>query len=241
MNEILSLNWQIFESINLSATSKSLLGQLMIFGANDAIFLAPLLLLILWFSLSPLIAGAGASKSSASSLSAQLRGQGQRFAILGCLAIGLGILFSYAIGQVIYEPRPFVSHPGIVHLLISHPADTAFPSDHETVIAAVATVLVLYLVAVALPLRRMAAAKHPAGSAALRRAVAVAVTLAVLGLLAVAYIGVSRVYVGVHYPGDIVGGAASGVLAGSLASAVRPLAEPVLGPLICLAQRFRLA
>ena len=245
MNQILSLNWQIFEGINQSATAQSLLGQLMIIGANDVVFLAPLLLLVLWLSLSPLVMGAGARNAPAGSFAAQLRAQGQRFALLGCLAVVLGIILSQVIGQLLYEPRPFVSHPGVVHQLVPHPADTAFPSDHETVMAAVATVLVLYLLTVVLPLRRMAAARPPALDAALGAvlgpAVAIATTLAVLGLLAVVYIGVSRVYVGVHYPGDIAGGAATGAIAGGVASAARPIAEPVLSPLIRVAQRFRLA
>lgn len=240
MNEILSVNWQLFEAVNQPATSHSLLGELMIFGANDVIYLAPLLLLVLWFSLSLWAPGTRSGKEPESPFAAQMRAQGQRFALLGCLAVVLGIILAYGIGYLLFEPRPFISHPGIVHQLIPHAADTAFPSDHETVMAAVATVLVLYLVTVVLPLRRMAGGNSPE-NAALGRAVAVATTLAILGLLAVAYIGVSRVYVGVHYPSDILGGAAAGAIAGGVASAMRPLAEPALNPLIRLAQRFRLA
>lgn len=241
MNQILSLNWQIFEDINHAATSQSLLGQLMIFGANDVVFLAPLLLLILWLSLSSRVMGASASVAADSSFAMQVRSQGQRFALLGCLAVVLGLILTNLIGKLLYEPRPFASHPGIVHQLIPHGADTAFPSDHETVIAAVAAILVLYLLAVVVPLRREAAAMTPSGGAALGPAVAIATTLAILGLFAVAYIGVARVYVGVHYPSDIVGGAASGAIAGGVAVAVRPIAEPVMGPLIRFAQRVRLA
>lgn len=241
MNQILSVNWQIFEAINQAATSHSLLGHLMIFGANDVILLAPLFLLILWFSLSPWAPGARAGNGPGGSFATQLRAMGQRFAILGCVAVVLGIALVYVTGHLLYEPRPFVSHPGITHELISHAADSGFPSDHETIISAVATVLVLYLLTVVLPLRRIAAEKSPAAAAALGRAVAVATTLAVLALLAVAYIGVSRVYVGVHYPGDILGGAAYGAISGGVVSAARSIAEPALSPLIRLAQRFRLA
>ncbi|HLZ21879.1 MAG TPA: phosphatase PAP2 family protein [Ktedonobacterales bacterium] len=240
MNEILTVNWNLFEAINQPASSHSLLGQLMIFGANDVIFLAPLLLLMLWLSLLSRAQGVPTGKGTGGSFVAQARAQGQRFALLGCLAVVLGILLTLTIGNLLFEPRPFVSHPGIVHQLVPHPADAAFPSDHETVIAAVATILVLYLMTVILPLRRMASANSPE-FAVLSRLAAVVTILAVLGLLAVAYIGVSRVYVGVHYPGDILGGAASGAIAGGAAAAVRPIAEPALGPLIRLARRVRLA
>ncbi len=65
--------------------------------------------------------------------------------------------------------------------------------------------------------------------------------LAVLGLLAAVAIGVARVYAGVHYPGDILAGAACGGIGGLGAVALRPVAEPVLAPLIRLAERVRLA
>lgn len=241
MNELLNLNWQVFESINQPASSQSLLGRLMIFGANDIIFLAPLLLLVLWLSLAPWASGARASATPGGSSFAQLRAQGQRFAILGCLAVILAVIFNLIVSHLVFEPRPFVAHPSLVHQLVPHAAGASFPSDHEAVISAVATILVLYLLAVALPLRRFANANSAGGSVVLGRAVAVAAFLAVLSLLAVAYIGVSRVYVGVHYPGDILGGAATGAIAGGIAVAVRPVAEPALGPLVRLAQRFRLA
>lgn len=241
MDQLLNLNWQVFEAINQPASSQSVLGRLMIFGANDIIFLAPLLLLVLWLSLAPWTPGARVSATPDGSSFAQLRAQGQRFAILGCLAVILAVIFNLIVSHLIFEPRPFVAHPGVVHQLVPHAAGASFPSDHEAVISAVATVLVLYFLAVALPWRRLANAKSASDSAALSRAVAVAAALAVLSLLAVAYIGVSRVYVGVHYPGDILGGAATGAIAGGVAAAVRPVAEPALGPLVRLAQRFRLA
>lgn len=241
MNEMLALNWQIFEAINQPADPHSVLGQLMIFGANDAIFLAPLLLLILWLSLASWAPGAHPGPTTNGSFFAQVRAQGQRFAILGCLAAIIALGLNIVIGTLLFEPRPFVSHPSVVHTLISQTADAAFPSDHEAIISAVATTLTLYLLVVVLPQRRLARLKPANPGPAPARAVVVATTLAVLALLAVAYIGVSRVYVGVHYPGDILGGAASGAIAGGIASAIRPVAEPVLGPLIRLAQRLRLA
>jgi len=41
------------------------------------------------------------------------------------LAYGINLL----IEQFLFEPRPFIGHK--VHLLISHPADASFPSDHS--------------------------------------------------------------------------------------------------------------
>lgn len=70
------------------------------------------------------------------------------------------------------------------HLLIAHGADASFPSDHVAALSAITAALLLR-----------------------RRRIGWAV-LAVTVLVAVA-----RVMVGVHYPTDVLGGAAVGVLA----------------------------
>jgi undecaprenyl-diphosphatase len=69
------------------------------------------------------------------------------------------------------------------HLLVAHAADASFPSDHVTALAAVAFALLFR--------------RRPIGWA----------VLAVTVLVAVA-----RVMVGVHYPTDVLGGAADGLL-----------------------------
>ncbi len=115
------------------------------------------------------------------------RGRSLRVALAGVAATAVALAFVFALGQLWYEPRPFASDPDTVRL-ISHAANNSFPSDHAAVAAAAATI----------------------GALAWRRA---AVPLAVFVIL----IGIGRVFVGVHYPGDVVAGAAVGAGAGLVA------------------------
>lgn len=80
-----------------------------------------------------------------------------------------------------------MAHAGQVHLLLPHAADSSFPSDHAAAAFAIAVVLV---------------AVH-------RR-------LGSLLLLTAALIGFARVYVGDHYPGDVLVGAGVGVAAAAV-------------------------
>jgi len=113
-------------------------------------------------------------------LLARLRTDGFRRAVQDALWPGGALVLSYALGLVAAaahpEARPFTSHPA-VHPLIAHHPGQAFPSDHSTAAFAIALVVLVFLS------RRWGVA-----------------------LLAVAVlIGFSRVYVGVHYPGDVLG------------------------------------
>lgn len=243
MSEILKVNWNLFEAINGEAGHQPALDSAMRFGASDVIFIVPLLLLALWFGLAFWAAPASALASATAAPANWLRAAGERMALLACLAVVLALGINILIGHLLYEPRPFVSDPGAVHQLVPHAADASFPSDHEAVIGSVATVLIIYaLLTLARTLRSaVSAAANPAAARALRRERALALVLALVGILAVLYIGFARVYVGVHYPGDIAGGAVCGAIGGCIAAALRPVAEPALGPVVRAAQRLRLA
>jgi undecaprenyl-diphosphatase len=105
-------------------------------------------------------------------------------ALTALMAAGVALLANQAISLLWDRPRPFVAHPGSVHMLISHGADGGFPSDHVAAAFAIALALVVV---------------H-------RR-------LGIVLLVGAALLAYSRVYVGVHYPGDVVAGSAIGVLA----------------------------
>jgi undecaprenyl-diphosphatase len=106
---------------------------------------------------------------------------------LGAFAAGVSLLLAlllvYLIARVYDRPRPFVHHPH--HLLIAHGRDASFPSDHTSVAFAIAFALLFF------------------GRRALGWSTFVVAAL----------IGLARVMVGVHYPSDVLGGAAVGFLA----------------------------
>jgi undecaprenyl-diphosphatase len=98
----------------------------------------------------------------------------------GLLALGT----ANAIASLWDRPRPYESHPGDAHLLLSPSPDPSFPSDHATAAYAIAFAILL---------------RH-------RRAGVLALVLATL-------VSASRVALGTHYPSDVLGGAALGALA----------------------------
>lgn len=220
VQDVLSFNWDLFKAINGHAGHQTLLDPTMIFSASYLIFLLPLLLLLFWFALarwSPLVG------RDARSDAARLEGHVTLLlAVLGAvIALGINIL----LGHLLFEPRPFVSHPTVVHKLIAYPADASFPSDHSAVSFAIATVLIV--AAFGLVRRRVASG--------------VALFLAFVALLAALAIAFARVYVGVHYPGDVVGGALCGIIGGVIALALRPLLAPLLTPIVRLLGQVGLA
>ena len=87
----------------------------------------------------------------------------------------LCLIGSFILGSLFYENRPFVDHPDAI-LILSHAADASFPSDHAVGTMAIACGILFYDWSLG--------------------------TKMVYGSILV---GVSRVFVGNHYPGDILG------------------------------------
>jgi membrane-associated phospholipid phosphatase len=114
------------------------------------------------------------------------RHHGDLTAVAGSVGAALAALVALGVGQIIGgavdRARPYETMAN-VHLLVDKTTDFSFPSDHATVAGAVA-VGVLF---------------------ANRRWGLVASVLAVL-------MAFTRVYVGAHYPGDVVAGLALGGL-----------------------------
>lgn len=110
-------------------------------------------------------------------------GRNRQTAISLVIALGMAIVMSYAIGLIAFRPRPFMV--GLGSALVEHRESSSFPSNHALAFAVCAAVLFL--------IRRNRAAWVTTG----------------LGIL----VAWSRIYVGVHYPLDMVGSVAVAVLA----------------------------
>jgi undecaprenyl-diphosphatase len=121
----------------------------------------------------------------------------RRAALAAVLSAGLGLAVGKVISELVDRARPFVADPHGVHLFSGHAADPGFPSDHATA---------AFAIAVAILLR-----KRGWGIAA---------------LVAATVLSVGRVALGVHYPSDVLAGAALGSAA-ALALWVPPLRERI--------------
>lgn len=109
----------------------------------------------------------------------------------------LGILINVLISKIYFEPRPFVTHDDL-NVLVDHARDASFPSDHTTGAIALAF-------AIALRNKR------------------IGIVMMVFALIT----GFSRMYVGNHYPGDVVVGIVIGLLVAYTVNKLAFLVEPL--------------
>jgi undecaprenyl-diphosphatase len=135
------------------------------------------------------------------------RRRGNRHAVAASVWAAIAALVALEvaqlIGRAVDRARPYDAMSG-VHVLIARSADFSFPSDHATTAGAVAVGLLF---------------------AGRRRWGVIA------GCCAIA-MAAARVYVGVHYPGDVLAGLALG-------AAVALVGQPTVVPLLTrLAQRI---
>ncbi|MDI9700811.1 phosphatase PAP2 family protein [Burkholderia cenocepacia] len=107
-----------------------------------------------------------------------------------CFVGLLALGINQAIGMAWYHPRPFAT--GIGHTFLAHAPDSSFPSDHATLLSAISFTL-LY--------------------ARERR-------LGLFALLVDVAVAWARVFVGVHWPFDMIGAV---IVAGAASILVSPL------------------
>lgn len=105
----------------------------------------------------------------------------RRAAVAAALSAGLALALGSLISNLVDRARPFVADPGQVHLFVSHSTDPGFPSDHATA---------SFAIAVAILLRKRG--------------------WGLVALAAATVLALGRVAVGVHYPSDVLAGAALG-------------------------------
>src|SRR3954468_8265071 len=105
----------------------------------------------------------------------------RRASMAAVLSAGLGLVVGKVISELVDRARPFVADPHGVHLFSGHAADAGFPSDHATA---------AFAIAVAILLRKRG--------------------WGIVALVAAAVLSIGRVALGVHYPSDVLAGAALG-------------------------------
>lgn len=122
-----------------------------------------------------------------------LRQERRSGAVLATASAALALLIAQPITHLVDRARPFVAHPQHANLLISRSHDPSFPSDHATGAFALAFGIWIY-----------------------------DRTIGTMLLLLAAVLGFARIYVGTHYPGDVVAGALLGIGLASLLYLVPP-------------------
>lgn len=126
----------------------------------------------------------------------------RRFAILlsTAVALPLAALVDSLLKSAVGRPRPFVADPAI-HPLIARPHDSSMPSGHALTAFACSTIVAMLEPRLRWPAYALAAA-----------------------------IAASRVYLGVHYPSDVLAGGTLGAALGAaiVVAARRPEALRVL-------------
>ena len=155
-----SPDYALFRLINSMAGHNAALDGIMVGFAKYSPEFFAIVLLVLWLTWKP-----------ANQRGAFLAGSA------GLVALGIGQL----IGMLFPRPRPYLVHK--VTLLITHAADTSFPSDHATLGFAIAAMLYQF-----------------------NRGAATLVLLTAIGM------AFARVFVGAHYPTDVLGGAVLGTV-----------------------------
>jgi undecaprenyl-diphosphatase len=159
------MNYSVFQAINQWAGRSHLLDSIMIFCANDLVWVMLAVLVFLWLTGQP---------------------ENQKAVFYACLTAVISLFIaSVFISPAVNHTRPFVGHT--IHQLIPHAPDASFPSDHATFAFSVAFGVLLFK----------------------RKWGVVLLTLAV-------FTGFARVFVGVHYPGDILGAMALSLVVGYL-------------------------
>jgi len=160
--EMMNLDNDITASINFLAGQYPALDLAAIFVANYVIFLLVFSIAATWFF-----------KSDRATL---------RFRAISCgLAVAAGLVLNQGILHLVSRVRPY--DLGVTHLIVEKSADPSFPSDHATVVFAIAFMLIVLRDRFAIPY-----------------------------LIIATVVALARVFVGVHFFSDVVGGSMTAII-----------------------------
>ena len=191
MNKVFQIDDNLFMSIQNFISKYPFLDKIWIFLAQYLIYGVPVLLIVLWFWSVP------AKKAAFKS-------------VLAAVVAWLG--FARIVAIIVNRPRPTQELLGAKELIFHRP-DTSFPSDHATMLFALAISLRLY------------------GFKKLGNILLIVATL----------VSISRVFVGVHFPFDVIAGALLGSLVAVLFWSIREYIDKYLtNPIISVLKRIYL-
>lgn len=140
------------------------------------------------------------------------RAEMRRAVVLSGIAGVLAVALSFIIMIFVYRARPFVTlPPDQMLLLVDHAADSSFPSNHTIGSAALAAGM----------------AASPSRSARW------------FTLLTAVFVALSRIIVGVHWPGDVIISALLGIGVAKLVLAAAPGADTAVDPFLGLLSRLK--
>lgn len=230
MSVFIQINYALFQSINNYAGMYPWLDALMVFCAKYLVFCLPVVMLLMWGR--PLTWRAQPLSQGEQQILRERRAAVLWVAIACIAAYALNLLVEH----VVFEPRPFIAHH--VHQLILHAADDSFPSDHTAWSFAVGGMFLLQLLPAWSMARRQQATT---GDSTLLRALRYPAWITLLTFVMACAIGFARVFVGVHYPGDILGGAFDGLVAALVITLVRVVLSKPTDAVLRLAGDMRLA
>ncbi|QFI38426.1 undecaprenyl-diphosphatase [Moritella marina ATCC 15381] len=133
----------------------------------------------------------------------------KRYLIGATLTSVVGIVINALIAQIYFHPRPFMNDLGTT--LVAHTPNSSFPSDHTTFMFCIAFSLLLH-----------------------KATKKLALGLAVFAIIG----GLSRVYIGVHYPFDIAAASAMGMMSALLVHTVRYKLAGIYNLMITISTRL---
>lgn len=143
----------------------------------------------------------------------EARESNQRGVLCALASMGIANLIVFILNAVLQDrPRPFEAFPAKVHLLFYPPTDPSFPSNAAAASFAVAMGIWVYN----------------------RK-------LGYILLIPAVIISFGRVYMGVHYPLDIIGGFAAAIVATGIMFIVIKLGSPVIDWVLKLMRKVYLA
>ncbi len=143
--------------------------------------------------------------------------------LLGGIATIVALGLNQLVGHAAKELRPYIAHPNAL-ILVAKANDYSFPSDHSVIAGGLTISILLVLGSGAWrPWRHARGGMLPTATGRMSAPGVVRILAAAAVALGL-FLCFARVYVGAHYPGDVVGGYLLAVVTVLTISLLRPFA-----------------